>query len=59
MNKQTCSNILVIFFLLGLASVFAQDKAGYDPRKVFDPLFDSFPGTVYRSGSGIPGPKYW
>ena len=59
MNKQTCINILVIFLLLGLASVFAQDKAGYDPRKVFDPLFDSSPGTVYRSGSGVPGPKYW
>jgi len=31
----------------------------YDPHALFDPSFLSAPGTVYRSGSGAPGPAYW
>lgn len=59
MNKNTFVKFLIIIFLAGLTSGFAQEKNGYSPRKVFDPLFDSAPGTVYRSGNGAPGPNYW
>ena len=34
-------------------------RAQYDPHQTFDPTFLSGPGTVYRSGSGAPGPRYW
>ncbi len=33
--------------------------AGYNPHDVFDPNFDSYGGTAYRSASGEPGPSYW
>jgi len=31
----------------------------YDPHEVFDPTWWKQPGTIYRSGSGQPGPEYW
>ncbi|MGH7671190.1 MAG: M1 family metallopeptidase [Gemmatimonadaceae bacterium] len=34
-------------------------RAQYDPHQTFDPTFLSPPGTMYRSGSGAPGPRYW
>ena len=42
-----------------LAAGSAPAHAQYDPRQAFDPSFLSAPGTVYRSGSGAPGPRYW
>ena len=33
--------------------------AQYNVRQTFDPTFLSNPGTIYRSGSGAPGPRYW
>ena len=45
------------FFLFG--NVLAQQKSQYDQHKVFDPAFLNQPGTIYRSGSGAPGPAYW
>jgi len=47
---------LIIYFG---GSSFAQKNIKYNPQKVFDPNFLSGPGTVYRSGSGAPGPEYW
>ena len=38
---------------------FSQENQKYNPNKVFDPNFDSRPGTYYRDGSGKPGPGYW
>ncbi len=38
---------------------FSQQASMYNPDKVFDPGFDSHPGTYYRDGSGKPGPGYW
>lgn len=40
-------------------AVFPQDQNVYDQHKLFDPTFLNQPGTVYRSGSGQPGPDYW
>jgi hypothetical protein len=37
----------------------AQHASHYDPRAAFDETFLDAPGTVYRSGSGAPGPAYW
>jgi hypothetical protein len=37
----------------------AQEISKYDPHETFDPNFASQPGTIYRSGSGEPGPAYW
>ncbi len=52
--------ILGIFFIYQFFSIsLAQKENGYNPQKVFDPLFDSQPGNYYRSGSGQPGPGYW
>ena len=44
---------------LALTATTAAAQGRYDPRQVFDPAFLSAPGTVYRSGSGAPGPGYW
>ncbi len=57
-NKSFLSFVILIIFLLGNLS-FAQKEGKYNPHKAFDPLFDNNPGTVYRSGSGQPGPAYW
>jgi hypothetical protein len=56
------NRILVITFLLisGLISeIHAQETSKYDHKEAFDPLFAFRPGTVYRSGTGAPGPQYW
>lgn len=50
------------FFILLLAvsaviSTFAQSK--YNHREAFHPFFYPYPGTVFRSAAGEPGPKYW
>ncbi|UBM58450.1 M1 family metallopeptidase [Marinilongibacter aquaticus] len=41
------------------SSVQAQEKSKYDNSAAFDPLFAYRQGTVYRSGTGAPGPQYW
>lgn len=48
----------ILIPLILAAPLHAQDSK-YDQHKVFDPLFMNQPGTVYRSGSGQPGPEYW
>ncbi|MFN4893687.1 MAG: M1 family metallopeptidase [Bacteroidota bacterium] len=45
---------LTTFFIIG--SLQAQN---YDHRAVFHPDFYPYPGSVYRSASGEPGPSYW
>jgi hypothetical protein len=36
----------------------AFDPTGVGDTSIFAPL-NLFPGTIFRSGSGMPGPKYW
>ncbi len=50
-------SILLLTFLISAASLAQESK--YDAHKVFDPNFLNQPGTIYRSGSGQPGPAYW
>ncbi len=53
------------FLIFTLLLCFAADaqqlpaSGKYDPHTLFDPRFYNDPGTVYRSGSGKPGPQYW
>ena len=49
---------LLIFLFTG-SILLSQTINNYNPHEVFDPSFDSNPGTIYRSGSGSPGPAYW
>jgi hypothetical protein len=56
MNKHI---YLLILLLICSPASLPQDTNYYDPQQTFDPLFDSQPGTYYRSGSGQPGPGYW
>ncbi len=51
--------LLTFIFAIVTTTLFGQDKAGYDPKQVFDPEFLNQPGNEYRSGSGAPGPMYW
>lgn len=52
--------LVVSLALLALPSLLAaQQPTGYSAHAAFDPLFLASPGTVYRSGSGAPGPSYW
>ncbi len=53
--------IIVSFCAVSFFAVraFAQEKSQYNPHETFDPMFLGEPGTVYRSGSGQPGPAYW
>ena len=56
------NRILVITFLLMsaiLSEIKAQEASKYDHKEAFDPLFAYRSGTVYRSGTGAPGPQYW
>ncbi len=47
-------------FILQLSGIsFSQQQSKYNPYQTFDPNFLSSPGTIYRSGSGAPGPAYW
>ncbi len=56
--SQFFSTILIIILTIS-TFVFTQTISKYDQRKVFDNTFLSESGTVYRSGSGQPGPQYW
>jgi hypothetical protein len=47
------------FFVVASTQMLAQETSKYNPRETFDPNFLSQPGTMYRSGSGAPGPAYW
>ncbi|HTY37649.1 MAG TPA: M1 family metallopeptidase [Bacteroidota bacterium] len=53
--------VLLMFCALVVSSMttFAQELSTYNPHETFDPGFLNQPGTVYRSGSGRPGPAYW
>ena len=51
--------IIIFCTFIFSASIHAQGKNTYNPRETFDPNFLSSPGTIYRSGSGAPGPGYW
>lgn len=52
--------ILAAFTLLFCVNASAQkEEPKYDNRDAFNPLFNYQPGTVYRSGTGKPGPMYW
>lgn len=57
-SPQFFSTILIIILIIS-TSVCAQTISKYDQHQVFDNTFLSAPGTVYRSGSGQPGPQYW
>ncbi|MCL5031614.1 MAG: M1 family metallopeptidase [Bacteroidetes bacterium] len=57
--KNIFTFLVLIICFLTLEQISAQDKSKYDPHKTFDPNFLTSPGTVYRSGSGAPGPQYW
>jgi Peptidase family M1 domain len=55
---------LIVFYLIivSLVNVSAQstsEKSKYVASDVFSPLINYQPSTVYRSGSGSPGPQYW
>ena len=43
----------------GLIQAQTPSSSHYDQHKAFDPLFYPSTGTLYRSASGEPGPKYW
>ena len=51
--------LTVCAFLSFTALAYGQDQSTYNPHETFDPAFLSGAGTVYRSGSGRPGPEYW
>lgn len=57
-SSQLVLTILIIILTIS-TTVFAQTISKYDQHKVFDNTLFSAPGTVYRSGSGQPGPQYW
>ena len=56
-------SIFAILLLVTGPALYAQQaassKSQYDAHALFDPQLDMEPGTVYRSGSGQPGPQYW
>lgn len=49
--------ILTVILICITTLIFAQSK--YNHREAFHPFFYPYPGTVFRSASGEPGPKYW
>jgi len=59
MKKYLIPLLAIVFIYQFYTISFAQESIGYNPHKVFDPTFDSQPGTYFRSGSGQPGPGYW
>ena len=59
MKKYTKLNALFYLLILFVPISFCQENSSYNSRKAFDPIFNSNPGTIYRSGSGKPGPNYW
>ncbi|MEO6883584.1 MAG: hypothetical protein ABI199_06140 [Bacteroidia bacterium] len=58
MNKKS-TFLFSAFLFLTMLSANAQDASKYNSSDVFDLSFLNNPGTVYRSGSGTPGPNYW
>jgi len=55
---QTLIIFLVTIIIIPSFSL-SQINSKYNQHDVFDPTFLIEPGTVYRSGSGMPGPNYW
>jgi len=49
-------NLLLALIILVAGNIQAQS---YDHRAAFHPDFYPYPGSVYRSASGEPGPAYW
>ena len=59
---MTKSLFAILLLITGPALHAQQANSGesqYDAHALFDPQLDMEPGTVYRSGSGQPGPQYW
>ena len=48
---------LLVIAVSSALITLAQSK--YNHREAFHPFFYPYPGTVFRSASGEPGPKYW
>ena len=57
-SSRLFATILIIYLTVS-TFVCSQTISKYDQHKVFDVTFLNEPGTVYRSGSGKPGPQYW
>ena len=57
-SSRLFATILIINLTVS-TFVCSQTISKYDQHKVFDVTFLNEPGTVYRSGSGQPGPQYW
>ncbi|HTI09990.1 MAG TPA: M1 family metallopeptidase [Puia sp.] len=49
----------VLCFFAAVGFIRAQTPSHFDQHKAFDPIFYPSLGTVYRSATGEPGPKYW
>jgi len=58
MNKRLLIFVAILIICPNVAT-FSQGQNVYDQHKLFDPSFLGQPGTIYRSGSGQPGPEYW
>ena len=59
---MTKSLFAILLLITGPALHAQQANSGesqYDAHALFNPQLDMEPGTVYRSGSGQPGPQYW
>lgn len=52
-------NLSFLFLILLSVNNYSQTISKYNQHDVFDPAFLIEPGTIYRSGSGMPGPYYW
>ena len=51
--------VLKLLSILFIFTSFILPQSKFDQHELFDPTFMSEPGTMYRSGSGMPGPYYW
>ena len=51
----------IVLCWLGSLGTYAQEagKSKYDAHVLFHPLFNYQPGNEYRTGGGLPGPRYW
>ena len=53
---------ILFLIILSFQNNFAQNStevSKYNASEVFNPLTNYNPSTIYRSASGMPGPKYW
>lgn len=50
---------LKLLSFLFIFTSFVSPQSKFVQHELFDPAFMSEPGTIYRSGSGMPGPNYW